>query len=65
MQADYDKRLELLEKEKVQEEKETVVIRGKLTEKEEEIVKLQDEIGELKAKIKKVNLKPNYNGTKL
>ena len=31
----------------------------------QEIVKLQQEIGELKSKIKKANLKPNYSITKM
>lgn len=64
LQLDYDKRLEGLEKEKVKEEKETANIKTKLQEKDTEIVKLQEEITELKAKIKKINLKPNYSMTK-
>lgn len=63
LQLDYDKRLEVLEKEKKQEEKHTTAAKEKLQEKETEIRRLQDEIGELKTKVKKSAPKP-FNNTK-
>jgi uncharacterized coiled-coil protein SlyX len=59
LHQDYDKRIDVLEKEKGEEEKKILDSKKVLEDREAEIKRLQDEINEIKGKMRKNNVKGN------
>lgn len=64
LHQDYDKKLEQLEKEKMDEDRKMNESKKRLEDKEKDIKRLQDEISELKVKMRKNNIKANFTSEK-